>query len=123
MAFMFENLKVYQYAHQIACELTDFTETFQRGKWYLSDQLNRAVLSIPNNIAEGNGRYHKNDRKQFFYIARGSAYECVCLLQMCAKKNLMDNVKYEEYKARLDEVCRMIMGLIHGLERPVDTSV
>jgi four helix bundle protein len=117
MAFLFENLKVYQMSHQLADEITSLTETFPKGKYYLSDQLNRAILSIPNNIAEGNGRFHKNDRKHFFHISRGSAYECVCLLEMCKKKGLIAEGDFARHKDNLDEICRMIMGLINGLDK------
>ena len=41
----------------------------------LQSQIKRAVISIPSNIGEGSGRNHKKDSLQFFYIARGSAYE------------------------------------------------
>ncbi|MGZ3781951.1 MAG: four helix bundle protein [Pseudobdellovibrionaceae bacterium] len=43
----------------------------------LADQLSRAALSIPLNIDEGNGRWHNGDKRNFFWIARGSAFECV----------------------------------------------
>jgi four helix bundle protein len=43
----------------------------------MRDQLNRAVLSVPNNIAEGNDRFTPNEKIHFFHIARGSAFECV----------------------------------------------
>jgi hypothetical protein len=49
------------------CKLTD---GFPRGCFFLTDQLNRAALSIATNIAEGNGRFTKPDRHIFFTIAR-----------------------------------------------------
>ena len=65
MPFMFENLKVYQKAVAFADEISSLTEGFSKGNYYLTDQLNRAALSIAANIAEGNGRYGKADRKNF----------------------------------------------------------
>ena len=53
MPFMFENLEVYKKAIDIADELSTLTESFPKGNYYLSDQLNRAALSIATNIAEG----------------------------------------------------------------------
>ncbi|MFH1692104.1 MAG: four helix bundle protein [Candidatus Omnitrophota bacterium] len=70
MAFIFEKLVVYQEAVNLAEKVSKFTEGFPRGSYYLTDQLNRASLSISANIAEGNGRYHKADRVNFFRIAR-----------------------------------------------------
>ncbi|MCM8812493.1 MAG: four helix bundle protein [Candidatus Omnitrophica bacterium] len=74
MPFLFENLEVYKKAIDIADELSTLSESFPKGNYYLSDQLNRAVLSIATNIAEGNGKYTKADRVNFFCIARGSAF-------------------------------------------------
>lgn len=71
MAFMFEHLEVYQKSVNFADRLLALTEAFPKGYRFLVDQLNRATLSIAANIAEGNGRFTKADRKNFFGIARG----------------------------------------------------
>jgi four helix bundle protein len=75
MPFLFEKLIVYQKAVRFSSTISALTDTFPRGCFYLTDQLNRAALSISLNIAEGNGRWHINDRKQYFLIARGSVHE------------------------------------------------
>jgi len=113
MAFLFENLDVYQKSIQLADEITDLTETFPKGKYYLKDQLNRAIISIGNNIAEGNERWHKGDKRNFFFIARGSAAECVPLLEICKRKKLLDENKHIEYKKRIEDICKMLSGLIN----------
>lgn len=77
MAFAFEKLFVYQKAVDFAEAVCGETEEFSRGYGFLTDQLNRAALSIAANIAEGNGRFTKPDRRHFFGIARGSVQECV----------------------------------------------
>lgn len=77
--FMFEKLEVYQKAVNLADEVAKLTEAFPRGYGFLVNQLNRAVLSITTNLAEGNGRFTKPGRRNFFTIARGSAQECVPL--------------------------------------------
>ncbi len=65
MAFMFENLEVYKRAIAFADEVSTLRNKFEKGNYSLVDQLNRAAISIALNIAEGNGRYHKADRKIF----------------------------------------------------------
>lgn len=75
MAFMFENLQVYQKAIDFADRIAAHTESFPRGYYFLVDQLNRAALSIATNLAEGNGRFTKADRMNYFIIARGSIQE------------------------------------------------
>ena len=76
MAFMFEKLEVYQKAGDFADEVAALSEGFPRGYGFLVDQLNRAALSIATNLAEGNGRFTKPDRRNFFTIARISAKDC-----------------------------------------------
>ena len=116
MAFMFENLEVYQKAIDFAEQITNLTEQFPRGYYFLSDQLNRAALSIATNIAEGNGRFTKNDRKHFFVIARGSAQECVPLLELARRKQLLSNQKVVDLRNQLEIIAKMISGLINGLK-------
>lgn len=113
MPFMFENLEVYKKAIDIADELSTLTESFSKGNYYLSDQLNRASLSIATNIAEGNGKYHKADRINFFRIARGSAFECIPILELCKRKKLIKAEETKVFKERLDEICKMLTGLMN----------
>jgi four helix bundle protein len=115
MAFMFENLDVYQKAVDFTDEITTRTSTFPRGYYFLSDQLNRAALSIATNLAEGNGRFTKADRKNFFMIARGSAQECVPLLEIARRKGFLDDAKHTAFRAQIKVIAKMISGLINGL--------
>jgi four helix bundle protein len=116
MAFMFENLQVYQKAVDFADNMATLTEKFPRGYYYLVDQLNRAALSIATNLAEGNGRFTKPDRKNFFTIARGSVQECVPLLEIAKRRGFLTDDGHRQYKASLEEISRMLSGLINGLE-------
>ena len=75
MAFAFEKLIVYQKSVDFADQICSRSESFPGGYGFLSDQLNRAALSISANIAEGNGHFTVPDRKNFFGIARGSLQE------------------------------------------------
>ncbi len=92
MPFAFEKLKVYQKALDFADAACSLTRGFPRGYFFMANQLNRAALSIAANIAEGNGRFTKADRKNFFGIARGSVQECVPLLEIAARQGLLDPV-------------------------------
>lgn len=113
MSFMFENLEVYKKAIDFAHEVSGFAENFPKGNYYLSDQLNRASLSIATNIAEGNGKYHKADRVNFFRIARGSAFECVPILELCRRKKLIKEEEHKAFKERLEEIGKMLSGLMN----------
>jgi len=116
MAFLFEKLAVYQKAVDFADQVTAMTEHFPRGYFFLSNQLNRAALSIAANIAEGNGRFTKADRKNFFGIARGSVQECVPLLELTLRRGLIEPTGHQALKLDLEEIARMLSGLIKGLE-------
>lgn len=58
----------------------------------IRSQLKRAALSISLNIAEGSSRFGNKDRKAFFVIARGSAFECAAILNILK----MDHASYSE---------------------------
>ena len=116
MSFMFENLHVYQKSLNFAEKVSNITETFPRGSYYIADQFNRASLSICLNIAEGNGKFHKNDRKQFFYISRGSVNECVPLIELIYRKNFIDDNKRQELREELAVISKMLSGHIKGLD-------
>lgn len=116
MAFSFEKLIVYQKAIASADHVCQASEQFPRGYGFLSDQLNRAALSIAANLAEGNGRFTRPDRKNFFGIARGSIQECVPLLELSRRRGLLSEIEHDLLKAELEEMARMLSGLIKGLE-------
>jgi four helix bundle protein len=116
VAFMFENLQVYQKALDFADQVTCVAETFPRGYYFLVDQLNRAAVSISANIAEGNGRFTKADRKNFFTIARGSAQECVPLLELALRRGFVTASHHSELRTKLEEIAKMLSGLIRGLD-------
>ncbi len=113
MAFIFEKLDVYRKAVDFADKICDLTKDFQKGNYYLADQLNRASLSISTNIAEGNGKYHKADRVNFFRIARGSAFECVPILEICKRKKLIAEELNASLKKEVENICKMLSGLIN----------
>ena len=76
MSFPFEQLQVYQLALKWVKDVENLNPTLQKtvSRTFI-DQLSRAALSIPLNIAEGNGRWHNAEKRQFLWIARGSVFE------------------------------------------------
>jgi four helix bundle protein len=116
MPFIFEKLEVYQKAVDFADEIAALTEGFPKEYGFLVDQLNRAAHSIAANLAEGNGRFTKPDRRNFFTMARGSAQECVPLLEIARRRGLVKDPAVADLKARLEVIAKMISGLINGLD-------
>jgi len=117
MGFMFEDLQIYQKSIDFAARIGKITAEFPKGCYYLSDQLNRASVSISTNLAEGNGRFTKADRKNFFTIARGSLHECLPLLELSYRKELISKVIHDQLRQELEIMSKMLSGLIKGVDK------
>jgi len=117
VSFAFEKLVVYQKAITFADAVCTLTREMPRGYFFLANQLNRAALSVAANIAEGNGRFTKADRRNFFGIARGSVQECVPLLELAARQGLLKPDRHAQLKTDLEEIAKMTSGLINGLDK------
>ena len=117
MTFMFENLIVYQKAMEFVENIYNITPSFtHRGKTKIIDQLQRAALSIPLNIAEGNGRIHKREKRQFFLTARGSLHECIPLIQLISKiESKMHSICIALY-TDAEEIAKLLAGLIKSVK-------
>ena len=81
--FAFERLDVYQRAIEFLVVVTRIISELPAGNASLTDQLRRAALSVPVNVAEGVGRSGLADRRRHSAIARGSAMECAAILDAC----------------------------------------
>jgi four helix bundle protein len=89
-----EKLDAYHIAVEFVVLSDAVIENLPRGRGYLSDQLQRAALSIPLNIAEGAGEYAIDEKVRFYRMAKRSATECASILDVCRKLKLLDEQKY-----------------------------
>ena len=78
--------------------------------------MRRATVSIPSNIAEGQGRSTTKDYLHFLHIARGSVQELETQLILACRLNFMADEAQTDLLRRTDEVSRLISGLIRSLE-------
>ena len=76
----YQRLDVYQCAVRLLAVCAHLSQVVPRGYAPLADQLRRAAVSVPLNIAEGSGRPKAADAGRFYGIARGSAMECAAVL-------------------------------------------
>ncbi len=117
MSFTFENLNIYQrslsFVEEIESIISELRTSMSRN---FIDQLSRAALSVPLNIAEGNGRWHKGDKRNFFWIARGSVFECVPLIEILKRKELITGEKYKNLREQLIVMGKMITSLVKAHE-------
>lgn len=118
MSFPFEKLIAYQKGLSWVTTVSRFRKTAPIGlPTGLGDQLSRAALSIPLNISEGVGRWHPKEKRQFFFIARGSVFECVALTQVLRSEGILPDTYYRELYAQLVELARLLSGLIRATKR------
>jgi len=111
----FEKLEAYKKALQFVGHIYVIVKKFpQEERFGLSDQLRRASVSILANIAEGCGRYHKNEVIQFLRMSRSSGFECIALLQVADNQKYIDNSDYIRLYNDIQEITKMISGLINS---------
>ncbi len=82
-------------------------------RWSLGVQLMRAIDSVGANIAEGAGRWHRQDQRRFVFMARGSLYEAEHWLARAQARRLLD----ESWSERLAEAARALSGLVRTWPR------
>jgi len=116
----FEDLPVWQEGAGLARSMYEFTEDdIFRRHFGLRDQLERACLSISNNMAEGFERGTNNELLAFLYIARGSAGEVRSMLRILESWNKFNDHKphVAELRKRAEVVSRQLHGWIEQLKR------
>ena len=109
--FDFEKLEVYSKAKQFNRAVSAFLERAKTSK-NKKDQLERAAFSIMLNIAEGTGRFTKPDKRNFYIIARGSAFECVAIFDYLSEQKVINQESFKEFYAMLEEISKMLYALI-----------
>lgn len=106
-----EKLDVYQCAIEFFSLTTEVLQRIPRGYQYISDQLHRAALSIPFNIAEAAGKSSPKDKANRFTIARGSTLECGAIIDSLLILKLIDNQSYHRAKELLVRIASMLSKL------------
>jgi four helix bundle protein len=116
MAKSYRKLSVWQKGVQLSLLVYRLSKEFPREEKYgLSNQMRRAAVSIPSNIAEGAGRLNTREFKQFLGVARGSSFELQTQLTIARGLGFGDVEQLREAEASCDEIGRMIFGVILSL--------
>jgi len=115
----FEDLRVWQKAIDLAEEVYRLTSEGQFSKdWGLKDQVRRASVSVPSNIAEGFGKYSNKEFGRFLAIANGSSYELRSQLILAKRLGYLS-----ELEAELTiRSCVVVSKLIGGLRRAISCA-
>jgi len=110
----YRDLIVWQRAKQFAVEIYRLTESFPQPERYsLTDQIRRAAVSIPSNIAEGHIRRSDKIFAHHLDIALGSAAEVDTQLEIALEVSYLQNRSYEPLVQELQEIMMMLRGLLN----------
>jgi four helix bundle protein len=113
----FKSLKVWKKAYDFALEIYRVTRVFPQAELYgLTNQMRRAALSIPANIAEGYERQHRKEYIQFLMIAHGSLGEIETFLLFAKDLGYIDEKAHGTLDSQRQEVRRLLRGLINALK-------
>jgi four helix bundle protein len=110
--FDHEKLTVYQVAIEFVILADEVIERLPRGRAYLSDQLQRAALSISLNIAEGAGEYSADEKARFYRMAKRSATECAGVLDVCQRLRLIEENRYIKGRELLIGIVSMLIKMV-----------
>ncbi len=116
----YRDFKVWQKAMDLTVEIYRLVELLPKKETYaLSDQMRRSVVSIPSNIAEGQGRNSAKEFVQFLATARGSQCELETQLQICVKIGYLS----EEDTANALNLCIEVNKMLNTLIRKIKQSL
>lgn len=115
MEYNYQKLDVYKVAKELVQQVYVLLKEYpSEEKYALCDQIRRAVISVPANIAEGMGRTSKKEQKHFLEIAYGSLMEVQCLLDISTDLGYISKDSYNFINTLIFRVATMINKL-HSL--------
>ena len=123
MGFSFDKLEAYACARKLVKDIYGLADKFPNiEKYGLADQLRRAVISIPSNIAEGSGRSSVKEKIHFIEIAYGSLMEVYCQLQLSVDLSYVDIEEFEVIAEKIEVVAKLLKGLRYSFKKQLLTS-
>ena len=121
MAKHYKDLIAWQKAMELVNAVYDATEGFPRREMYsLTDQIRRAAVSIPSNVAEGQAHFSNREFLHFLRHSRGSLAELETQLLIALHRKYLTDEQAQELLKRADELSRILSGLINSLMQRAD---
>ena len=118
-----KDLNVYKLAFKLTVDIYGITEKFPQVEQFgLVSQMRRAAVSICSNLAEGASRVSKCDYRHFVGIARGSAAELECQLDLAVALGFVKADIAHKIQENITEVLKMLSGLLSSLTRTTNTN-
>ncbi len=116
MAFF--EMEIYEVSMSFVESVYKLTRSFPEEERYcLVSQMRRAAVSIPSNIAEGNGRGHSKEYLHFLYNARGSLMELRTQFDISKRLGYLNEADYSSLTESYERLRRMLMNLISSIRR------
>lgn len=119
----YRDLRVWQQAMQLTTDVYRLTHSFPKHELYgLTNQLRRASISVPSNIAEGKG--HRSDKEfvQFLYHARGSLLEVETQLQLASRLQYVSEQQVAKLLEQSTSVATNLNALINAISRRTESA-
>ena len=114
-----KQLDAWKLSMDLVIEVYRQTDSFpNREKYGLIDQIRRATISVPSNIAEGAARHTKKEFSNFLHIAQGSLSELDTQVELAARLNYLDGESQNALDEKLRRIDKLITGLIRHLNKP-----
>ena len=121
--FYYRKLLVYQHAMMLLEDVYHLTKKFPSSELHgLTNQIQRAAVSIPSNIAEGMGRFSIKDRIRFIDISNGSVMEVMCQLEIAHRLGYISNEELQIQDTKIATLAKMILGLRKNLEEKLNNN-
>jgi len=114
--FPFEKLDIWQLAINLADFVFNLLESFPPNKYLrIISQMESAVSSVAQNIAEGKGRQYKKEFIQFLFISEGSLFEVLTLAEIMRRRKLIEEKDMINIRQQAELIDRKLHGLINSL--------
>ena len=117
----YHDLEVWRQTKDLVRHIYGLTKTFPKEEQFgLTNQLRRAAVSIPSNIAEGCGRNHIKDSIQFFFVSRGSLYEVETQIIIAHDLGFVSVSEQESIISKIKSCKRLLNGFINYFQNRSD---
>jgi four helix bundle protein len=116
MIIQLDELEVYKVAMELGedtWQMVDGRPVFAKDT--IGKQIVRSADSIALNIAEGYGRFHFKENKNFCYIARGSNMETKCAMQKAVNRKLINEPLFVEFNLKQQRFHKLVNGYIKSI--------
>ena len=120
--YSFQKLNAWNEAKSLVVDVYHLLDGFPHfEKYALCDQIRRAVVSVPSNIAEGSGRVSLKEKIHFLEIAYGSLMETFNQILIAIDLTYITEESVEVIKPKIDNVAKMINGLRTSYSKQLET--